>query len=281
MSQPRGSIVEEADVSSSGGDGSGCAHVPISTPAEAELARIATNTSIRLSIARRGTDASQLSDPEGRLSRGSTLAGISPDSPELDPANDKFDLYKWLSFFLRSMDEEKLKVHKAGILFRNLDVFGSGFALNLQKNVGSIFMAPFRLNEYFGLGRKNEKRILKGFDGLINSGELLIVLGRPGSGCSTLLKAICGGELHGLSLDPKFELDYDGIPLKQMLEEFKGDLIYNQEEDKHFPHLTVGQTLEMAAAYRTPSSLVQGLTREGFVKVASKVIMAIFGLSQT
>ncbi|OJD30764.1 atp-binding cassette transporter [Diplodia corticola] len=47
-----------------------------------------------------------------------------------------------------NMDDEYIKVSKAGHLFHNLNGSGSGSALNLQKKVGSILMAPFRLNEY-------------------------------------------------------------------------------------------------------------------------------------
>jgi ABC-type multidrug transport system ATPase subunit len=38
---------------------------------------------------------------------------------------------------------------------------------------------------------------------------MLVVLGRPGSGCSTFLKTICG-ELNGLELDSKSLIDYNG-----------------------------------------------------------------------
>ena len=37
-----------------------------------------------------------------------------------------------------------------------------------------------------------------------------------------------------------------------MRKQFKGEILYNQEVDKHFPHLTVGQTLDFAAAARAP-----------------------------
>jgi ATP-binding cassette subfamily G (WHITE) protein 2 (PDR) len=80
-------------------------------------------------------------------------------------------------------------------------------------------------------GKKRPKQILHGFDGLIKGGELLIVLGRPGSGCSTLLKTLCG-ELHGLMLGSNSTIHYDGIPQKQMKKEFKGEAIYNQEVSK-------------------------------------------------
>lgn len=41
------------------------------------------------------------------------------------------------------------------------------------------------------------------------SGEMLVVLGRPGSGCSTLLKTI-SGETDGFFVDPTSEINYQG-----------------------------------------------------------------------
>lgn len=60
-------------------------------------------------------------------------------------------------------------------------------------------MAPLRLGEFFILGKKEHKQILHDFNGIIKPGELLVVLGRPGSGCSTTLKTLCG-EFHGLKI---------------------------------------------------------------------------------
>ncbi|EDN99459.1 hypothetical protein SS1G_02313 [Sclerotinia sclerotiorum 1980 UF-70] len=54
------------------------------------------------------------------------------------------------------------------------------------------------------------------------------------------------------------------------------------EVDKHFPHLTVGETLEFAASVRTPQQrLVDGTTRKSWAKHMTKVVMAVFGLSHT
>ena len=58
-----------------------------------------------------------------------------------------------------------------------------------------------------------------------------------------------------------------------MLKQFKGEVVYNQEVDKHFPHLTVGETLEFAARVRTPQErLVEGVTREQWAKHMTKVV---------
>jgi ATP-binding cassette subfamily G (WHITE) protein 2 (PDR) len=166
---------------------------------------------------------------------------------------------------------------RLSVVYKNLNVFGSGKALQLQKTVGDIVMAPFRASEYFG--KSERKQILHSFDGIIRSGELCVVLGRPGSGCSTLLKALTG-ELHGLDTDDS-TIHYNGIPQNKMIKEFKGETVYNQEVDKHFPHLTVGQTLEHAAALRTPSNRPMGVSRQEFSGFLTRVVMAVLGLSHT
>lgn len=51
--------------------------------------------------------------------------------------------------------------------------------------------------------------------------------------------------------------------------------------DKHFPHLTVGQTLEFAAATRTPSHRLHNMSREEFCKFEAQVVMAVVGLAHT
>jgi len=108
---------------------------------------------------------------------------------------------------MRLADEKGVIQRRAGIVWKNLKVCGSGSAINLQKNVGSLLMTPFRLRESFGKGP--EKIILNSFDGVLKSGEMLVVLGRPGSGCSTLLKSLMG-ELHGLDMKAQSEVHYNG-----------------------------------------------------------------------
>ena len=54
---------------------------------------------------------------------------------------------------------------------------------------------------------------------------------------------IYDGEMQGLAQSDDSTIHYTGISQKQMLKKFKGEVIYNQEVDKHFPHLTAGQTL--------------------------------------
>ncbi|KAB8078723.1 ABC-2 type transporter-domain-containing protein [Aspergillus leporis] len=212
--------------------------------------------------------------------RTATLATISENDPAVDPQGPSFDLNKWLKMVLRESQKQGREGHRTGIVFKNLTVSGTGAALQLQDTVSSMLSAPLRIGEMLQQRRSSAKRILNEFNGLLKSGELLLVLGRPGSGCSTFLKSLCG-ELHGLSLDSQSVIHYDGVPQQRMIKEFKGEVVYNQEVDKHFPHLTVGQTLEFAALARTPAQRIRDMTREEFAKHITQVTMAIFGLSHT
>lgn len=216
----------------------------------------------------------------GTLSRADTYADVEFDrnDPELDPHKPEFDAYKFARVVVRMMREKGLKDLHSGVAFKNLRVTGSGNSLQYQHTVPFAATLPFRIRETFGKGK--ERVILNKFEGLVKAGEMLIVLGRPGSGCSTFLKTVTA-ETHGLVVDKGSEIHYDGIPQKLMKTHFKGELIYNQEVDKHFPHLTVGQTLEFAARVRTPQAHISDLPRDERAKLVAAVMMALFGLSHT
>ncbi|KAH0562043.1 hypothetical protein GP486_003252 [Trichoglossum hirsutum] len=237
-----------------------------------ELTKIARTMSRQTSI----TTENRLA----RLAKLETVTGIPEDAPVFDPNHAEFDLHKWVKHNLHELDEKGIKIRRAGFTFKNLNVSGSGASLSLQQTVGSSLMTPFRPREFFKSSDGPERPILRRFDGVLKSGELLVVLGRPGSGCSTLLKTL-SGELHGLKVDEKSVIHYNGIPQETMLKSFKGEVVYNQEVDYHFPHLTVGETLEFAAACRTPRNRIWNTTRKEYVTHMRDVMLAIFGLSHT
>lgn len=163
--------------------------------------------------------------------QSTALSDIDESDPALNPEDNGFDLEKWLRKFVKQHREEGMDARTTGVAYRDLDVYGSGNALQLQDTVGSFAMAPLKPGQFLSFGKKEPKQILHGFDGILGPGELLIVLGRPGSGCSTLLKTMCG-ELEGLDVGEKSKIHYNGIPQKQMMKEFKGETVYNQEVSK-------------------------------------------------
>lgn len=201
----------------------------------------------------------------------------------MDPHDPAFDFDSWSRTVVNLRKELNLPTPpRSGFAFRNLAVRGSGLGIEEQDTVWTKLCSGFGL---FGLlttrkKKKQTKTILQGLDGVVQKGQLLLVLGRPGSGCSTFLKTVTG-ETQGLELDDESVLEYRGIPHREMAQQFSGELVYNQEVDQHFPYLTVGQTLEFAAAMRTPRARVPGVTRQDRVQHIVDVSLAVFGLSHT
>ncbi|KAJ5306099.1 hypothetical protein N7508_005114 [Penicillium antarcticum] len=211
---------------------------------------------------------------------GDTLTALAQEDSSLDPQSGNFDLRKWLKLAFKDISRDGPQGHTSDVIFKDLNVYGSGAALQYQDTVSSTLTAPLRLPQLFRGNKSPQRRILKDFNGLMKSGELLLVLGRPGAGCSTLLKSLTG-ELHGLQKDSESVIHYNGIPQSRMVQEFKGELVYNQEVDRHFPHLTVGQTLEFAASTRTPAHRFEGMSRAEHARYVAQITMAVFGLSHT
>lgn len=144
-----------------------------------------------------------------------------------------------------------------GLCFQHLNVFGYGTPTDFQKDVANIWLAlPGMLAQH-----RTRLDILHQFDGLIRPGEMCVVLGPPGSGCSTFLKTL-SGDRDGLFAGEDSYFNYEGISDKEMHTAHRGDAIYTAEVDVHFPNLTVSETLQFAAQARCQRDLPQGMSRQ-------------------
>ncbi|PGH33976.1 hypothetical protein GX50_03213 [[Emmonsia] crescens] len=214
--------------------------------------------------------------------------GINPfidseSDPELNPNNEKFNLRKWMKSILRitSRDPERYPSRTAGVSFRSLNVHGYGTAADYQADVANVWLKAYgALKDVIGFGEKVRIDILRDFEGLVKSGEMLVVLGRPGSGCSTLLKTLAG-ETHGLYMETGNAVQYQGISWDQMHKNFRGEVIYQAETETHFPHLTAGDTLYFAAQARAPANRFPGVSREQYALHMRDVVMTMLNLSHT
>ncbi|OCK85345.1 hypothetical protein K432DRAFT_413340 [Lepidopterella palustris CBS 459.81] len=207
---------------------------------------------------------------------------MASGDPTLDPNSSKFCVKRWarVLFHVVSRDPDKYPQRTAGVSYRNLSVHGFGSTTDYQKDVLNVlFRGPSIIRKWMGRGQR-KIQILRDFDGLVKSGEMLVVLGRPGSGVSTLLKTIAG-QTYGFYVDTKSEFNYQGISWDMMHNHFRGEVIYQAETDIHFPQLTVGQTLLFAALARTPKNRMPGVTRKRYAEHLKDVIMAVLGLSHT
>ncbi|KAK9419698.1 putative ABC transporter domain-containing protein [Seiridium unicorne] len=212
-------------------------------------------------------------------------AGAQGDNPfkadassPLNPASENFSARAWAKAIV-GMDSAGFR--SAGICFQNVNVHGFGQATDYQKNVGNVWLDVAGLvRKAVGMSKPRKIDILRSFDGLVRKGEMLVVLGPPGSGCSTFLKTIAG-ETNGIYVDDKSYFNYQGVTAKEMHSHHRGEAIYTAEVDVHFPMLTVGDTLTFAAQARAPRKLPQGVDKTTYSNHLRDVIMAMFGISHT
>lgn len=141
-----------------------------------------------------------------------------------------------------------------------INTFGYDQTRWLRQTLPSLFPRP---------KLRKERVILDNISAIVKPGEMLLVLGRPGSGCSTFLRTAANRS----TLNLNGELRFAGIPHEKFRKEHRRDTIYLPEEDNHIPSLTVRQTLEFALRMSLPSD-----SRTGDVPVLATTLAKMFGL---
>ncbi|TFY65604.1 hypothetical protein EVG20_g5493 [Dentipellis fragilis] len=222
-----------------------------------------------------GVEERQLASTMSELENGSY--GDDSDMTVAVPDDDSpFDLEKTLRLYVRRQAHAEIKSRELGVLFQDLQVVGVGMTSSYQSTFASM-IDPRTLFEYVRKWRHPPLRnILSGFEGVVRPKEMLLVLGSPGSGCSTLLKTLANqrAEYHSI----KGEVSYDSFAPKEIAKHFRGDVVYCPEDDVHFPTLTVDETLRFAISMRTPHARQDRISRDQYIRLMTDGSEAIFGL---
>lgn len=136
--------------------------------------------------------AERVTDLARRLTRQSTRYSISTNAENpflgtkedssLNPSSPNFNAKNWMKNLLAitSRDPERYPQRTAGVSFKNLSVHGFGSPTDYQKDVFNAVLEIGTLFRYLMGTGKQKIQILREFDGLVKSGEMLVVLGRPG-----------------------------------------------------------------------------------------------------
>ncbi|KAH7383618.1 ABC-2 type transporter-domain-containing protein [Cadophora sp. MPI-SDFR-AT-0126] len=197
---------------------------------------------------------------------------------------EAFDLESTLRGNHHAERESGLRPKHIGVIWDNLTVSGTGGVTNFVKTFPDAFISFFNVFEtamnIFGVGKKGrEVNILKDFRGVVHPGEMVLVLGRPGSGCTTFLKVIANQRFGYTGVDG--EVLYGPFDAETFAKQYRGEAVYNQEDDVHHPTLTVGQTLGFALDTKTPGKRPQGMSKADFKDRVITTLLKMFNIEHT
>ena len=218
-----------------------------------------------------------------KISRRQTAA--TNGTAQSQPEEDDQEVHRLMSRMFGNARQQSSndQIRHSGVIFRNLIVKGVGLGAALQPVVGDVFMGlPRAIRGGPGSGGKPPVRdLITGFDGCVRPGELLLVLGRPGSGCTTFLKAFCNQRAGFQAVEG--DVTYGGATADDMAKRFRGEIIYNPEDDLHYATLSVRRTLTFALQTRTPGkeARLEGESRSSYVKEFLRVVTKLFWIEHT
>lgn len=175
-------------------------------------------------------------------------------------------------------EKDSVKGRKLGVTWNNLTVLGVGADAAINENVGSQFN--------FMNGRRDKKEgtsptktIIDNSHGCVKPGEMLLVLGRPGAGCTTLLKILANrragyaevtGDVSFGSMNPKEAAQY------------RGQIVMNTEDEIFYSTLTVGETIDFATRLKVPFNIPSDLTNsKDFQQQSREFLLKSMGISHT
>ena len=206
-------------------------------------------------------------------------AGPQDDDEEEE---EEFELEQFMrdGHFERREDGKPQK--KVGVIYKDLTVKGVGSTATFVRTLPDAILGTFGPDLWHiitrfvpALARRSgeTRTLLHGFSGCVRDGEMLLVLGRPGSGCSTFLKTISNNRESYAEVTG--EVSYGGIAADKQKKMYRGEVNYNQEDDVHFASLNVWQTFTFALFTKTKKKA------QDEIPIIANALMRMFGISHT
>ncbi|GLI77982.1 hypothetical protein PoHVEF18_006279 [Penicillium ochrochloron] len=187
--------------------------------------------------------------------------------------------------FLEQEVQGGKKRSNLGVCFQSVSTWGEGDGHTDVKTLGAALWRTLTFRDIYEwtvqpwVTTKNPQKVLKGrqlirdFSGVVQSGEMMLVLGRPGAGCSTFLRTIAGH--HSSFLGVTGSIDYSGLCPDEVRKHYRSAVAYVPEDDVHFPTLNVRQTLEFALQSKTPKRYQDRIPK--YLEIYGRV----FGMTHT
>ncbi|ROT37107.1 ABC-2 type transporter [Sodiomyces alkalinus F11] len=229
------------------------------------------------------TTRSRRTQPEREPRRHDTDSDSThtPGSEE-DGISDLPDFLRNGFIGMRAPADSPTATKKLGVSFKNLTVKGVALSTVSVETLPRTILNTFGPDLWSFLTAKIPSLalrtpptvdILRDMTGTVRHGEIMLVLGRPGSGCSTFLKAIANHRQEYASVQG--EVYYGAISAEDQKRQFRGEVVYCEEDDQHFPNLTVWQTLWFALKNKTRKR------EEWTIPVVLDSLLQMFGIEHT
>ncbi|KAF2630734.1 hypothetical protein BU25DRAFT_488883 [Macroventuria anomochaeta] len=220
------------------------------------------------------------------IQTGDSIAAEDEDTTDTAVAaetEDEFELGEFMKEGYLEKRKDGKSAKKVGVVWKGLNVKGVGSTATFAKTVPDAIMGTFGPDLYrlvtrfipaLRLGRHQQTRtLINDFSGVLKDGEMMLVLGRPGSGCSTFLKAIANNRESYAAVEG--DVHYGGISAEKQAKQFRGEANYNEEDDVHFANLNVWQTLTFALITKTRKN------RKEEIPIILEALLKMFGISHT
>ncbi len=171
---------------------------------------------------------------------------------------------------------------KVGVIYKNLTVKAVGAGALFVRTLPDAVIGTFGPDLYHVLcryipalaRRTGETRdLIHDFTGCVRDGEMMLVLGRPGAGCSTFLKAISNNRESYAAVTG--DVSYGGIDAAKQKKMYRGEVNYNPEDDSHMASLNVWQTFTFALMTKTKKK-----AREE-IPIIANALLRMFGIAHT
>lgn len=272
-SPPSNNLASSSNASVEGYWGDADAGGPVRRQSAAEDYR-----ELQRELSRRSTSSSANVKPKNKKRLGWFGPAKNAKDEEAPPANDdesssgrtatggqdngEFQLDEFMrqGHLEKRHPESGESTKKVGVVFKHLTVQGVGGGAITVRTLPEAIAGTFGPDLYghitswipalkIGNSKPAIRNLIHDFTGVVRPGEMMLVLGRPGSGCSTFLKVMANNRQGYYGVDG--EVIYGGISADKMDDRYRGEVVYNPETDRHLPSLTVGQTLKFSLLTKT------------------------------
>lgn len=189
------------------------------------------------------------------------VAKASADSHASEKTSSELAVSQAVRTLLQSQSGHgSATVKTASLAFDGLSVRAPGGTVHPVKTLPRALLntfGPDQINFFRNVtsswfGRQADesggKAILTDLTGLVKPGEMLFVLGRPGSGCSTFLRTAANRS----ALNVTGKLSYSNMAAAEFGRHHERETVYLPEEDRHIASLSVRDTLTFALRTSLP-----------------------------